>query len=247
MEVIRCEEKERWNNIIKSFKNWDIYYLNEYAHSLELHGDGKPRTKDMHTVVKSVQLLKGKRQVNENLKLLGKDFGSSKLHAYATEGGVIEWEWDGKEKGPICGWNTKGIDFSEWSSIRIEVESTDIPVEIRMYQNGNGKECHIGYAAVSPTKLEAKLDGSMTSWTYPEGAKWDPSKGIDEIQVRAVNVTKAGLKTKIKSVTLLKAGEESKQPDLMLLGEVNFTQGKNAVQFTLSDIPGNNRTQFFTI
>lgn len=42
MEVIRCEEKERWNNIIKSFKNWDIYYLNEYAHSLELHGDGKP-------------------------------------------------------------------------------------------------------------------------------------------------------------------------------------------------------------
>lgn len=181
------------------------------------YNDGKPRTKDMHTVVKSVQLLKGKRQVNENLKLLGKDFGSSKLHAYATEGGVIEWEWDGKEKGPICGWNTKGIDFSEWSSIRIEVESTDIPVEIRMYQNGNGKECHIGYAAVSPTKLEAKLDGSMTSWTYPEGAKWDPSKGIDEIQVRAVNVTKAGLKTKIKSVTLLKAGEESKQPENLML------------------------------
>ena len=27
-------------------------------------------------------------------------------------------------------------------------------------------------------------------------------------------------------------------PDLMLLGEVNFTQGKNAVQFTLSDILG---------
>lgn len=184
-----------------------------YVHSYS----EKPRTKDYHTVVKSVQLLKGKRQVNENLKLLGKDFGSSKWHSYANDGGVIEWEWDGKEKGPLCGWNTKGLDFSEWSSIRIEVESTDIPLEIRMYQNGNGKECHIGYAAVSPTKLEAKLDGSMTSWTYPEGAKWDPSKGIDEIQVRAVNLTKAGLKTKIKSVTLLKAGEESKQPENLML------------------------------
>ena len=31
-----------WNEHIKSYSNWDIYYLYEYAHSLMLHGDGEP-------------------------------------------------------------------------------------------------------------------------------------------------------------------------------------------------------------
>ncbi len=36
------EQKDEWNEIVKSFKNWDIYYLNEYAHSFFIHGDGMP-------------------------------------------------------------------------------------------------------------------------------------------------------------------------------------------------------------
>lgn len=31
-----------WNTCVKSFQNWDIYYLNEYAYSFMLHGDGEP-------------------------------------------------------------------------------------------------------------------------------------------------------------------------------------------------------------
>lgn len=42
MEIIGIQEKERWNKIVRSFPNWDIYYLNEYASSLQLHGDGTP-------------------------------------------------------------------------------------------------------------------------------------------------------------------------------------------------------------
>ena len=42
MEIIQVGETDRWNNIIKSFQNWDIYYLNEYAYSFQLHGDGIP-------------------------------------------------------------------------------------------------------------------------------------------------------------------------------------------------------------
>ena len=30
-----------WNTYIKSFENWDIYYLYEYAYSFMLHGDGQ--------------------------------------------------------------------------------------------------------------------------------------------------------------------------------------------------------------
>ena len=36
------DEKERWDGIVKSFHNWDVYYLQEYAASFQLHGDGTP-------------------------------------------------------------------------------------------------------------------------------------------------------------------------------------------------------------
>lgn len=40
-EVIPSDQNEKWNDIVHSFQHWDIYYLNEYAHSLEIHGDGE--------------------------------------------------------------------------------------------------------------------------------------------------------------------------------------------------------------
>ena len=42
MIVISHEDKTRWNNIVKSFNDWDIYYLQEYAMSFYIHGDGEP-------------------------------------------------------------------------------------------------------------------------------------------------------------------------------------------------------------
>lgn len=42
LEVIHINEKERWNDIIRSFVNWDVYYLQEYAESLHIHNDGTP-------------------------------------------------------------------------------------------------------------------------------------------------------------------------------------------------------------
>lgn len=42
MEIITIEDKDKWNEIVKSFPHWDVYYLNEYAKSFGLHGDGVP-------------------------------------------------------------------------------------------------------------------------------------------------------------------------------------------------------------
>ncbi len=42
MNIIQVEERKLWNDTVKSFSEWDIYYLNEYACSLQLHGDGEP-------------------------------------------------------------------------------------------------------------------------------------------------------------------------------------------------------------
>lgn len=42
LEIITADKRENWNSIVKSFNNWDIYYLNEYAVAFQLHGDGVP-------------------------------------------------------------------------------------------------------------------------------------------------------------------------------------------------------------
>jgi len=41
-EVIKSEENEKWDGIVKSFKNHDVYYLNGYARAFQSHGDGEP-------------------------------------------------------------------------------------------------------------------------------------------------------------------------------------------------------------
>lgn len=189
---------------------------------LHHYNNGKPRTKDMHTVVKSVQLLKGKRQINENLKLLGSDFGSSRGSVNIYDGGKVEWVLPNKDWDACAGWNVKGLDFTGYEKIRIELdpESAKLPYEIRMTQD----DCHIGYNFTSPTVIEANLDGSGYSWSWPDGAKLDSSKGINEIQIR-LWWTKSGIenqKTIVKSVSLLKAGEGAKQPDRLVLNNAKL-------------------------
>ena len=40
LRVYSVADKDIWNKIVKSFSNWDIYYLCEYALSFKIHGDG---------------------------------------------------------------------------------------------------------------------------------------------------------------------------------------------------------------
>lgn len=40
--IITLAEADRWNSTVKSFKNYDVYYLSEYVKAFELHGDGEP-------------------------------------------------------------------------------------------------------------------------------------------------------------------------------------------------------------
>lgn len=36
------EQSEEWDNIVKSFENYDVYYLSGYVKAFALHGDGEP-------------------------------------------------------------------------------------------------------------------------------------------------------------------------------------------------------------
>ena len=195
----------------------------------------KPRTKEQKTVVKSIQLLKGKEHPNENLKLLGANFGSSSGNAYVYDGGKVEWNLYKKDLDACAGWNVKGIDFTGWEKVRIELdpESAKLPYEIRLKQEG----CDIGYNSISPTVLEANLDGSEYSWSYPNGAKWDSTKGVERIEIR-LWWTKSGIenqKTIVKSVSLLKAGEGAKQPERIVLNGAKLGSKKWPASSWLDD------------
>ena len=189
--------------------------------------NNKPLKKNMKTIVKSIELSKDAEEINENLRIEGVEFSSSKRNAFVSDGGVIDWEWDKKEKYPFCGWNVKGIDLSDYKGIRIELESTDIPVEIGMIQN-EGAVCHTFYNEKTPGVYEAMFDGSEYSSIWPEGSSWNTSNGIEEIQIRAQKLSKKGLKTIVKSISLISKDEqEIQQPVQLVLNGAKLGSKKN--------------------
>ena len=189
--------------------------------------NNKPLKKNMKTIVKSIELSKDTEEINENLRIEGVEFSSSKRNAFVSDGGVIDWEWDKKEKYPFCGWNVKGIDLSDYKGIRIELESTDIPVDIGMIQN-EGAVCHTFYDEKTPGVYEAMFDGSEYSSIWPEGSSWNTSNGIEEIQIRAKELSKKGLKTVVKSISLISKDEqEIQQPAQLVLNGAKLGSMKN--------------------
>jgi predicted N-acyltransferase len=42
MEIIKHSDYLRWNQLVRSFDNYDVYYMNGYVEGFRLHGDGEP-------------------------------------------------------------------------------------------------------------------------------------------------------------------------------------------------------------
>lgn len=42
LSIITIDEADQWDSIVKSFSNYDVYYLSGYTKAFKLHGDGEP-------------------------------------------------------------------------------------------------------------------------------------------------------------------------------------------------------------
>lgn len=42
ISIFTLDEAEKWDSIVKSFDNYDVYYLSGYTKAFKLHGDGEP-------------------------------------------------------------------------------------------------------------------------------------------------------------------------------------------------------------
>lgn len=40
--IINISDSQKWNDIVTSFKDYDVYYLSNYAKAFQIHGDGEP-------------------------------------------------------------------------------------------------------------------------------------------------------------------------------------------------------------
>ena len=42
LQVVSINDSEKWDAIVRSFKDYDVYYLSGYAKAFQIHGDGEP-------------------------------------------------------------------------------------------------------------------------------------------------------------------------------------------------------------
>ena len=107
------------------------------------------------------------------------------------------------------------------------IPSRDIDLIPGMIQN-EGAVCHTFYNEKTPGVYEVMFDGSEYSSIWPEGSSWNTSNGIEEIQIRAQKLSKKGLKTVVKSISLISKDEqEIQQPAQLVLNGAKLGSKKN--------------------
>ena len=69
IEAISVNEVERWDNVVRSFKEFDVYYLNEYVRAFQIHGDGEPILIYLEDGTNRAMNVVMKRDISENENL----------------------------------------------------------------------------------------------------------------------------------------------------------------------------------
>lgn len=71
MRIYTAEQADGWNCYVRSFQNWDVYYLCEYAVSLMLHGDGEPLLICYEDAASRMCYAVMKRDISDDPRFLG--------------------------------------------------------------------------------------------------------------------------------------------------------------------------------
>lgn len=117
MEVYTLEQSEQWDALVRSFKEYDVYWLSGYVKAFQIHGDGKPLlffyessdTRGINVVMK--------RDVAKDERFKGK-IEERKYFDFATPYGYGGWIIEGKGTEELFGeyesWIKKNGIISEF-------------------------------------------------------------------------------------------------------------------------------------
>ena len=136
------------------------------------------------------------------LTVAGKKFGSVSWQASAS-GNTITWSKD--YGNGSCGWDLAGINLSEYSKVRVAVESSDASNLILIIDGKDWGNNHNFHKQVETFVWEADLTGEGADYTAgtpinkSEGLKIYLNSYTSDYQPRGVDQ-----KTVVKSIELLK-------------------------------------------
>ncbi|MDR1522249.1 MAG: GNAT family N-acetyltransferase [Streptococcaceae bacterium] len=107
LNVIDVDNIQKWNEIVNSFAQYDIYYLNGYAKSFKINGDGEPLLFYFeHGNTKAINVVM-KRDLCEEKHFIGK-IESGCYFDFSTPYGYGAWIVEGEEIDKL------NQEYTEW-------------------------------------------------------------------------------------------------------------------------------------
>ena len=96
LTVYTIEQSEQWDTIVRSFKEYDVYWLSGYVKAFQIHGDGEPLLFHYEGAgVRGINVVM-KRDVAKDKRFMGK-ISESQYFDFATPYGYGGWIVEGKE------------------------------------------------------------------------------------------------------------------------------------------------------
>lgn len=96
LTVYTIEQSEQWDTIVRSFKEYDVYWLSGYVKAFQIHGDGEPLLFHYEgSGVRGINVVM-KRDVAKDKRFMGK-ISESQYFDFATPYGYGGWIVEGKE------------------------------------------------------------------------------------------------------------------------------------------------------
>lgn len=109
LSVFTIEQSQKWDEIVKSFKEFDVYYLSGYVRAFQIHGDGEPLLffyeDDMCRGINVVM----KRDIALDKHFIGK-IEKGKYYDFATPYGYGGWLIEGTDSKRLFD------EYDQWCS-----------------------------------------------------------------------------------------------------------------------------------
>lgn len=111
LTVYTMNQRDEWDSIVKSFENYDIYYLSGYVKAFELHGDGEPLLLYFNSEnVRGINVIM-RRDIAEDKHFDGL-IQAGKYFDIATPYGYGGWYFEGEQSEAAAAQFKK--EYSEW-------------------------------------------------------------------------------------------------------------------------------------
>lgn len=161
LEVFTIDEKQEWDSLVRSFKEYDVYYLSGYVRAFQIHGDGEPllfyfKKSSEKGMLRGINVVM-KRDISEDIRFNGRIEPES-WYDFSTPYGYGGWIVEGEDRESLLSLFEEYCKWCEQNNIVAEFVRYH-PV-LNNYQLTNG---FYDVCALGPT-ISVDLENAETIW-----------------------------------------------------------------------------------